>query len=386
MRIFIRRFAALLLVLAVMAAGLTAMAAEKTLDVTYVKITGDEFVADTFNGVEARYNLYGRTYYCSEFITRYYAQVYGLTVRTGDGGPKIVGDDGYWFELAETPKPGDILYGSAAMRGKGYSHWALVKSYDAETGIMTLIEQNWRWNGQAGINRQIEFPSSAYNCYTLRSGAGEVSTLHEQQIDSSWASDAIRAAEDAGIFAHYGSFSEAATREQFCEMVVNLVISTTGEQTLVRELPIDDDGMTDESYCAQAYAMGILSGSADGQLHPEGTLTRAQAAVILARAYSLCGAPVQAAPETLAQFADCDAIGAWAADSVAAMAELGVLQGDSEGRFLPSGQLSVAAAVTVAMRAGEALRVQADIDQLMPSTLTYAARATVLSSIAALGG
>ena len=85
MRIFIRRFAALLIVLAVMAAGLTAMAAEKTLDVTYVKITGDEFVADTFNGVEARYNLYGRTYYCSEFITRYYAQVYGLCIVQGSG-------------------------------------------------------------------------------------------------------------------------------------------------------------------------------------------------------------------------------------------------------------------------------------------------------------
>ncbi len=385
MRTFIRRFAAMVLTLAVLTAGLTALAAENTLDVTYVKITGDEFVADTFNGVEARYNLYGSTYYCSEFIVRYYEQVYGLTVRTGDGGPKIVGDDGYWFEQTETPQPGDILYGSAAMRGKGYSHWALVKSYDAETGVVTLIEQNWRWNGQAGVNRQIEFPTTAYNCYTLRSGAGEVSTLHEQQIESSWAADAIRAAEDAGIFAHYGSFSEAATREQFCEMVVNLVISATGEQTLVRELPVDEDGITDESYCAQAYAMGILSGGSDGELHPEGTLTRAQAAVILARAYSLCGALTQVEEDALDQFTDRDAIGAWAADSIAAMAERGILQGDSAGRFQPAGKLSVAAAVTVAMRAGETLRVQADIDQLMPSALTNAARVSVQSSLSTLG-
>lgn len=374
MRSFIRRFAVLVLCCAVLSAGMSALAAEKTLDVTYVRITGEEFVADTLNGVEARYNLYGKTYYCNELVIRYYSEVYGLTVRTGDGGPKVQDNEAYWFELAETPQPGDVLYGSAARRGKGYSHWALVKSYDAETGVMTLIEQNWRWNGQAGVERKLAFPNSVYDCYTLRCAAGSVKTIHEREVEASWASDAIRAAEDAGVFAHYGSFAEAATREQFCEMVVNLVVSAGGVLT---------DGDMD-SYCEKAYAMGLLSGASDGQLHPESSLTREQAAVILARAYSLMGILPQADTQTLAQFADSDEIGAWAADAVAEMVACGILQGGSDGLLHPGATLSVAETVTIAMRAGAALRVQADINSLMPSVMTYAAQGDTMRALSGL--
>lgn len=384
MRSFIRRLSLLVLCCAILSAGMSALARENTLDVTYVKITGEEFVADTLNGVEARYNLYGRIYYCNELVIRYYDEVYGLAVRTADGGPKVLDNDAYWFELAQTPKPGDVLYGSAARRGKGYSHWALVKSYDAETGIMTLIEQNWRWNGQAGYERKLAFPDSAYDCYTLVSGTGEVTTLHDQQIDACWAAEDIRAAEARGIFTHYGTFTDPATREQFCEMVVNLVVGATGEQTLVRELPLDEDGLPDSSYCAQAYAMVILAGGRDGQLKADGALTRAQAAVILARAYSLVGVLPQYDEQTLAQFADCDQIGAWAAESVAAMAAGGVMQGDSAGNFRPSATLSIAAAVTIAMRADGALQVAADVGQLVPSLMTYAAQASAMRALSGL--
>ncbi len=369
----IRRMAALLLCCAVLTCGLSALAAEETLDVTYIKITHENFVADSFNGVDALYNLYGSTYYCSEYITRYYEQVYGLTVRTSDSGPSVVGTDEYWFEVAETPKPGDVLYGSAAARGKGYSHWAVVKSYDEETGVMTLIEQNWRWNGQAGVNRQLAFPNSVYVCYTLCSTEDEIATLHEQAIAASWAAESLAAAEEAGIFACCGDLKASATREQFCEMVVNMVVGLTGEQILVRELPVDEDGSPDESWCAQAYAMGILAGGSDGSLDPDGTLTRAQAAVILARAYALVGTLPQTDPEMIEQFADSAAIGAWAADSVSAMAACGILLGDASGNFQPGAALTVEAAVTVAMRALSSLRVQLELEQLIPSEITNAA-------------
>lgn len=381
---FIRRFAALLLCVALLSAGASTLAAEKTLDVTYVKITGEGFVADTLNGVPALYNLYGSKYYCTELITRYYAKVYGLNVQPYGGGPTVIGADGYWFTQAETPQPGDILFAPAARRGKSYNHWALVKSYDAETGVMTLIEQNWRWNGCAGVDRKLAFPNDVYTCYTLVSGSGRVATLHEKQIDASWASEAIYAAENAGIFSTDGSYSAPATREQLCQMAVNLVTTVTGEQPLVRELPLDEDGMTDESYCAQAYAMGILSGSTDGKLHHDSPVTRVQAAVILARACALAGLQVQTELDVLTQFVDGDEIGAWATDAVAVMATCGVLQGDGEGNFNPNGTLSVASAVTVAMRAHDVLRVQSDINSLMPSVMTYAAQASTLRTLSSI--
>ena len=67
-----RGIALFLSVIIVMAMATGANAAEETIDVTYVKITGEGFVADTLNGVEARYNQYGSTLYCVELVERYY--------------------------------------------------------------------------------------------------------------------------------------------------------------------------------------------------------------------------------------------------------------------------------------------------------------------------
>ena len=56
-----RRILAALLCLSICLAamGIPALAADETLDVTYVEITGDGFVADAWLGVEAIYNLNG---------------------------------------------------------------------------------------------------------------------------------------------------------------------------------------------------------------------------------------------------------------------------------------------------------------------------------------
>lgn len=147
---------------------LPASAAEGTIDCTYLTITGDGFVADTMDGVEARYNLYGPTLYCVELITRYYAEVYGLEIRCSGGAPAVLNNPDLYFEKTDNPQPGDVMYGSAAARGKGYNHWALVKSNNGAS--LTLFEQNWRWNGQAGVNRVIEYPTACYEIYTLKSG------------------------------------------------------------------------------------------------------------------------------------------------------------------------------------------------------------------------
>jgi hypothetical protein len=365
--------AALLLCCAILTCGMTAFAAENTLDVTYLPITQEGFVADTFNGVDAIYNRYGSTYYCTELITRYYAQVYGLTINASGSGPVVEGTSNYWFEIVtENPQPGDILFGTAAQRGSSYNHWALVKSYDADTGVMTLFEQNWRWNGQAGVNRQLAFPTSSYTCYRLCSSTGEVKTLHEKAIEASWASSSITAAETSGVFTYYGSYGDGATREQFSEMAVKLVINLTGEAIYQRELPLDESGNPDTSYCAQAYAMGILNGLSDGSLNPNGSLTRQEASVIMARAYALVSSLPVVEDDSLTQFTDSDNIAGWATEAVAQMAACSVLQGNTDGTFRPTNTLSVEAAITIAMRTDSSLRTQLERSAVMPDEIINA--------------
>lgn len=174
-RKLVTRVVVLMLCVAALCACVQISAYERTLDCTYLKITGDGFVADTFNGVQARYNLYGRRLYCTELVERYFDEVFGLNVDCrGAGGPVVVGTEEYWFEKTEKPIPGDVLFGSARARGVGYNHWAICKEVDTENGTMTLFEQNWRWNGKAGVNRVISYENNCYVAYRLMNADGRV--------------------------------------------------------------------------------------------------------------------------------------------------------------------------------------------------------------------
>jgi len=150
--------------------SLPASAAETILDVTYLPITGDGFVADTFNGVDAMYNLTGDTLYCAELVIRYYKVVYGIDIILAGENISVQNNADYYFEKTDTPAPGDIMYGSAEARGKDSNHWAIVKAVDDAS--VTCFEQNWRWNDQAGINRRIPLPNDCYEFFTLKAKTG----------------------------------------------------------------------------------------------------------------------------------------------------------------------------------------------------------------------
>ncbi len=362
----IRRLLALVLCLAMFAGGATVLAAEGTMDVEYISITSQNFVADSLHGVDALYNRNGSGYNCTEYIVRYYKEVYGIDVDPSGNGPLVTSSDDYWFERAEEPKPGDILFAHSSRRTKWYSHWAIVKDYDPETGVMTLIEQNWRWNGQAGINRTMLFPSNVYYCYTLRSNQ-EITTLHDQAIDNSWASASIRQAEQEGIFTYYDSYSDTVTAEQFCEMVCNLAESLGCTVTDENGEPVSFD-----SSCAQAYTMGLINADASGRIDPEAEITREQAAIILSRVYALATTPVQTDAAVVEQFADYDQISANAFEPIALMMASGIMQGNSEGSFLPKKVLNIETAIELTMRTASAVRLQQELALLLPSETTVA--------------
>ncbi len=127
----------------------------------YVDIKGDNYAVDYFCGVPALYNK-GSTIYCNELVERFYRQAYGLDVDAGTSGISMK-TEGYKFIKPSTPKPGDVVYVSAAQRGT-YDHWAIVKSYDGTN--ITLFEQNVKNGGQAIVDRKLRYPSNSYNLYT----------------------------------------------------------------------------------------------------------------------------------------------------------------------------------------------------------------------------
>lgn len=111
---FVRRALAAGCCAVILSAGLQAAASEKIVDIDYLKITSDGFVADTLNGVEARYNL-GRPHAVLHRVCRALLRA-GLWVGASSEshtGPVVLNRDDCWFEPTDHPKTEDILFGSA---------------------------------------------------------------------------------------------------------------------------------------------------------------------------------------------------------------------------------------------------------------------------------
>ena len=127
---------------------------EKTLT-----ITKSGFVADTFNGVDAIYRKGSNdgsnaTYSCAAFIKKYYSEVYNVSVYNLFGGSTPKTYEGKKITSVKEPKVGDIAYKN--------SHWSIVKKVN-DNDTVTLIEQNWKWNGnQCKINRTVSTSSLKY--------------------------------------------------------------------------------------------------------------------------------------------------------------------------------------------------------------------------------
>lgn len=136
---------------------------------TYKTISGNPFVADTFYGVDALYSTDSKVYQCNELINRFYKQAYGMNIFAGGQYGILSYNDNYTFKklsLTDTPKTGDIIYASSENKNGNGVHWALVKSYN--NGVITMFEQNVIWQGKAGIDRKLKWPSDGkgYTVYT----------------------------------------------------------------------------------------------------------------------------------------------------------------------------------------------------------------------------
>ncbi len=135
------------------------------------------------------------------------------------------------------------------------------------------------------------------------------------------------------------------TREEFCRLAVRLVEARTGQSAADyaagRGLAVTDPFTdTDSPEVLTAYALGIVTGTSETTFTPQGSITRQEAAAMLARTAKLLGLTALSG-ET---FADAAAIASWADDSVAFVSGLcdpttgnKVMGGVGDGRFDPAG-------------------------------------------------
>ncbi|MBE6955485.1 MAG: hypothetical protein E7449_06235 [Ruminococcaceae bacterium] len=325
------RILILLLIVLLLAGGVHVRAAEPVPEIEYVPIYRNNQVVDSLHDIKAYYNLDGQSIqWCNYLIERYYNTTIGIEMHCSWQGPVILKNETgvkYYFEkLPEDaiPQTGDILFGPASLRGYGMEHWCMVKSYDQYTGRITIFEQNWRYNGQAGVGRQLDYPTKYYYLYRLMTPAGEAEfnlpEIHTIQTEAGHT--AVDAASRLGIATVFENFQKTVTIEQLLLWCCNTIRAATGNSFYAET----------DAPLAAAEQLGLIS---PGTWQEGDTLTREVAAVILVRLAEL----LQPQPETdlsvLNRFTDACKISAKLRPAVAKAVSLGLMTHE-EDRFDPS--------------------------------------------------
>lgn len=174
-------------------------------------------------------------------------------------------------------------------------------------------------------------------------------TIRFSDIAGHWAEASNHAAVDAGIVKGYddGTFKPdaAVTRAEFAVMLMNVLKpqSTGAELTFADTAEI---GSWASLAVAQAVEAGIVTGYGDGSFRPAANITRAELAVMIARAY---GSNIETDASAPTGFADDGDIPVWAKGAVAAVRQLGIVQGRNDGQFAPNATATRAEAVAMIM-------------------------------------
>jgi len=162
---------------------------------------------------------------------------------------------------------------------------------------------------------------------------------------SQWAKDEIALAAACGIMPLKlrDNFQADITREEFCEMVVNILPKDLEES---RKASFRD---TKSEAVKYAYAVGVVNGVTDKKFEPENKATRQEMAAMVYRAYKLI-AP-DAKPTKYAASPDQRDIARWALEATDFVVEHEILKGDDMGNINPLKNTSREEAVLLVYRA-----------------------------------
>ncbi|GIP30817.1 leucine-rich repeat protein [Paenibacillus sp. J2TS4] len=172
--------------------------------------------------------------------------------------------------------------------------------------------------------------------------------IHFSDIVGHWAESYVKRSAAKGIVSGYpdGTFkpSRSVTRAEFTVMLFS-ALQLEEDDTTLTFIDQDQIGTWAKQTVAKAVKAGIVSGYGDGSFRPNGLITRAEMAVMIARALKL---PRKA--NIVTGFADDEEIPEWAKGSVEVIRELGITSGREGNRFVPNDKATRAEATAMLIR------------------------------------
>lgn len=132
--------------------------------------------------------------------------------------------------------------------------------------------------------------------------------------------------------------SKAVNREAILKMISDSIAATKGVNTTYS----DTNSHWGRTAIGAAVKLRIVNGHADGTFRPNASVTRAEFAAMIARAFGIATSPATAAFK--------DTSSHWAAGYISAFEEKGILSGYPDGSFKPNATISRAEMVTIIAR------------------------------------
>ena len=165
------------------------------------------------------------------------------------------------------------------------------------------------------------------------------------QQPSSWAVEQVNAAIAAGLVPQnlQSAYIQSTTRAEFAALAVALYETVTGREIAGR-MQFND---TNDVNVQKMGYLGVVTGVGGGNFAPTNTLTREQAAVMLARLAYAIGQPL---PPSAPTFADNAQISGWAVDGVGQMQASGIMGGVGNNQFSPSGSYTREQSIVTMLR------------------------------------
>lgn len=157
---------------------------------------------------------------------------------------------------------------------------------------------------------------------------------------SIWAESEYQAASEAGLVSYSvvsNNLKDSITRQEFCELAMNLYRRLTNEDVPVpANNPFSD---TKSVAVVQAYNYGIVNGTSDGNFTPNRLVTREEMAKMLVSTLTASEVTLNIADgadsEYVDYFTDGDEVSAWAMSSVNTALSYGLMTGVTEETLEP---------------------------------------------------
>ena len=171
---------------------------------------------------------------------------------------------------------------------------------------------------------------------------------------SDWAVREYYSANKSGLLpqsAIAGKPSGNITRQEFCDLIMNMYVVMTGSVPEIKGMPFTD---TDSKSVQMAYSLGVIDGKTETLFYPDDFVKRQEMAKIIMRTLTAADKDIKITQkdiEKLWKFSDFADTDSWATEDMAKSVKYEVINGFSESQLLPKGYATREQAIAISNRA-----------------------------------